>query len=73
VSEVCIGLEMCFGWSVFALYCCILPDAGSDALCFAAELGSNGQIGGQVVQICGRIVWLFLVRRGDLGQRIGRP
>lgn len=62
---LCIGSELCFGlrwvmelecdWSVlFALYwycCCILPDAGLDALCFVAGLGSNGQIVSQVIQV----------------------
>lgn len=56
--EVCFGLrwvtELDCDWNVlFALYwsCCILPDAGLDALCFVADLGSNGQIVSQVIQV----------------------
>lgn len=48
-------MEIDCDWSVlFALYwycCCILPDAGLDALCFVADLGSNGQIVSQVIQV----------------------
>lgn len=56
--EVCFGLrwvmELDCDWNVlFALYwsCCILPDAGLDALCFVADLGSNGQIVSEVIQV----------------------